>query len=522
MSRVYEPFGMEQTGRAHPPVFAFRKGAGAKSSSGDIPLKPLASSRKQSKGPSDQQVSLDRMSLVSMRKTRGGREWCAFRCPVHLFWPHLCSLPPEILLCIFTYLDAASLLSAGCVNRLFYQLARDNFIWGKIYAAAFPPKTSSWRASSMAKMEASVGSLNVQDLAPGHWKEEFIQKQIGLMRAVLVQELKPVKNLIGLSTKTLEVFRTFGLGWTIVLKQEHGKKHILCHSHLANNESSVTVTWYSQSWPPRATLATLDLYGVIPLFRDHSYPPSKPGPRWYSLITTYNLHHLSEAMVIGSDSLVRIFRLDPGLLVGLWQRNDELAFIMAHLHSYRLLERSTLGSATSSHELSLPVPLEDHSPECALQDYQLHMDMHSGGVFHLCGTFSLFARKGHIENGFVKLVFVSAQNERDHLPLIGKLGLFWKTQMLKGHIQNCSILDATLLDECRRPFWCLSIPVCLVQADSKIPQLRGPTYSVDYADAEGRVHLELLWLKETGEFIIISLVLFLSIDKVNRWFGTCY
>lgn len=42
-------------------------------------------------------------------------------------------------------------------------------------------------------------------------------------------------------------------------------------------------------------------------------------PRWYSLITTYNLHHLSEAMVMGSDSLVRIFRLDPGLLVGLWQ-----------------------------------------------------------------------------------------------------------------------------------------------------------------------------------------------------------
>lgn len=56
----------------------------------------------------------------------GGREWCAFRCPVQLlFWPRLCSLPPEILLYIFTYLDAASLLGAGCVNRRFYQLARD-------------------------------------------------------------------------------------------------------------------------------------------------------------------------------------------------------------------------------------------------------------------------------------------------------------------------------------------------------------------------------------------------------------
>lgn len=59
----------------------------------------------------------------------------------------------------------------------------------------------------MAKMEASVGSLSVQDLAPGHWKEEFIQKQIGLVRAALAQELKPVNDLIGLSIKTLEVFR---------------------------------------------------------------------------------------------------------------------------------------------------------------------------------------------------------------------------------------------------------------------------------------------------------------------------
>lgn len=35
-------------------------------------------------------------------------------------------MPPEILLKILSYLDAVTLLCAGCVNRRFYHLANDN------------------------------------------------------------------------------------------------------------------------------------------------------------------------------------------------------------------------------------------------------------------------------------------------------------------------------------------------------------------------------------------------------------
>lgn len=88
--------------------------------------------------------------------------------------------------------------------------------------------------------------------------------------------------------------------------------------------------------------------------------------------------------------------------------------------------------------------------------------------------------------------------------------------------QNCSILDVTVLDECGTPFWCLSSAVSMVPvpvpADG--PFFSGSTYCMDYVDTEGRVQVELVWVELTQEFFIVSLVLYLSSAKVNRWFGT--
>jgi F-box protein 15 len=54
------------------------------------------------------------------------------------------------------------------------------------------------------------------------------------------------------------------------------------------------------------------------------------------------------------------------------------------------------------------------------------------------------------------------------------------------------------------------------------PNFLGHTYYVDYMDAEGRVHAELVWIEETEEYFIVSLVLYLSVAKINHWFGTKY
>ncbi|XP_073879134.1 F-box only protein 15 isoform X3 [Macaca fascicularis] len=247
--------------------------------------------------------------------------------------------------------------------------------------------------------------------------------------------------------------------------------------------------------------------------------------RWHSLIARYNLSHLTVSTMIGCDRLIRIFCLHPGLLVGVWKKEEELAFVMANLHFHHLVERSTLGSATIPYELPPHSPFLDDSPEYGLHGYQLHVDLHSGGVFYLCGTFrNLFTKKGNIENGHVKLIVIHLKNNREHLPLIGKVGLSWKTDILDGCIKSCSMMDVTLLDEHGKPFWCFSSPVCMrspaTPADG--PSFLGQTYSVDYVDAEGRVHVELVWIRETEEYLIVNLVLYLSIAKINRWFGTEY
>lgn len=51
----------------------------------------------------------------------------------------------------------------------------------------------------------------------------------------------------------------------------------------------------------------------------------------------------------------------------------------------------------SPYELPPHSPFLDDSPEYGLHGYQLHVDLHSGGVFYLCGTFrNLFTKKGDI------------------------------------------------------------------------------------------------------------------------------
>ncbi|XP_008072122.1 F-box only protein 15 isoform X2 [Carlito syrichta] len=434
-------------------------------------------------------------------------------------------MPPEILLKIFSYLDDVSLLLTGCVNRRFYHLTNDNFIWMRIYSIAFSPKRFNWDVDSVEETAVSMSILSVEDKETGYWKKEYIRKQIASVKTSVAHVLQYVNPYTGLPAKTKEALRMSGLGWAIILKEKSGKEYIMEHVDLSINDTSVTVGWYGKNWPCLASLSTLYLYGVTPVFRDWYKNPTQNRPRWRSLIAKYNLSLLTDSAMIGCDRLIRICCLQPGLLVGLWKKEEELAFVMANLHFRHLLERSTLGSATIPYELPPHSPLLNNSPEYGLYGYQLHVDLHSSGIFYLCAAFrNLFTTKGDIENGYAKLIVINSKNNSDHLPLVGKIGLFWRTNVVDGYIKSCSIMDLTLSDMRREPFWCFSSPVCMKLSAAPLdgPHFLGETYFVDYMDEEGRVHVEMVWIRETEEYFIVNLVLYLSIAKVNHWFGTKY
>ncbi|XP_049755768.1 F-box only protein 15 isoform X2 [Elephas maximus indicus] len=438
-------------------------------------------------------------------------------------------MPSEILLKIFAYLDAVNLLCVGCVNRRFYHLASDNFIWVRIYSTAFSPKRSNWKVNSVEKTAVSVNLLSLEDKEAGYWKKEYIAKQIASVKATVARLLKPVNPYTGLPVKIKEALRVSGLGWVIILRDKSGKEYITEHVRLSVNDTSVSVVWYGKNWPHLATLSTLDLCGVTPVFMDRYKSPTKTGdvhrPRWRSLIARYSLSDLTETTLMGCDGLIQVFCLSPGLLVGLWKRDEELAFVMTNLHLHQLMERSTLGSATTPYELPPHSPFLDDAPEYGLHGYQLHVDLHSGDISYLCGTFrNLFSKKEYIENGYVKLVVISFDNNTQHVPLIGKVGLSWRTNIFEGCIKSCSVMDVTLLDDSGKPFWCFSSPVCMRPSTSPCDtcDFLGQRYCVDYVDSEGRVHLDLVWIEETKEYFVVNLALYLSVAKINHWFGTEY
>ncbi|KAM8783348.1 F-box only protein 15 isoform 1-T2 [Rhynchonycteris naso] len=434
------------------------------------------------------------------------------------------SMPSEVLLKILSYLDAAALLCIGCVNRRLYHLANDNFLWVRIYITAFTPKSCYWRVGSKERTVVSLHMLSVEDKDAGYWKREYIARQVAAVKAAVARLLTPVNPCTGLRVKTKEALRLSRLSWVIILREKGGKEHVLEHTDLCMNDSSVTAVWHGKDWPQLAALASLDLCGVTPIFMDRPSPPAKSGPRWHSLLAKYSLSDLTDSTAMGSDRLVQTFCLSPGLLVGLWKRVGELAFVIASLHFHQLLERSTLGSAATPYEHPTHVPLLDDSPEYGLRGYQLHLDMHGGGDVYLCSMFrNLFTNRGYIENGHVKLTVIHSQDTTEHLPL-GDVSLSWRAGDFHGCMKSCSIMDVTLLDEYGKPFWCFSSPVCMRPCPSprEGPHSMGQTYCIDYQDPSGTVHMELVWLEETEEYFIVSLELHLSVAGVNRWFGTQY
>uniref|UniRef100_A0A672TGG2 F-box protein 15 n=1 Tax=Strigops habroptila TaxID=2489341 RepID=A0A672TGG2_STRHB len=416
-------------------------------------------------------------------------------------------MPSEMLIKIFSYLDAVSLLSVGCVNRHFYHLANDNGIWLKIYSSCFQPKKTIWKMKSEQTETVSLGCAALHDRKPGYWKKEYIFKQIALVKTRVMQLVKPVDPYTGLPCKNKEAMKASGLSWIIVLKDKNGKEHVMEEANLSFKDTSVTILWYSTDWPCLDILSTLKLFGVIPLLPDQSRAHSKNGPRHRSLIAEYHLSNLTERSVeVGADKLVRLFCLNSGLVVALWKAKNEIAFVMTSLHYHQLFERSTLGSATVKYALPPHKPLlDDVDPEYGLHDYSVHLDMHGRSCTYLCGTFkSLSCRKGRVDE-YLKLTAVSLKDNTKHLPLIGTPGLSWETG---GNNLFCL---------------CFA-PVCMVLSSktSGLYDYMGRIYTTDYADSEGKVCVELVWLEETKEYFIVNLVLYVSTKKVNDWFGTNY
>ncbi|GAA6075285.1 F-box only protein 15, partial [Tachysurus ichikawai] len=244
-------------------------------------------------------------------------------------------LPPEIILKIFSYLDAASLFSVGFVNQQFHELANDNVIWYELYSFEMGRRK---RRPRLCGMPDSV-STDVQDVPAAVWKKLLFSEMGCHKDAVWKKQLRNVNLNTGMPEQTEQVLRSLRVVWEITLTFKRGKQRVYEQSRSFSSDSSVTVCWSTGVWPRIHHVYSMELHGVL------SSPSSKTAkPPWRSLISKTVVSRILRWKYIGTDSLVKLVQFDGGITVGIWRGTWIIAFIMATLHFHRLVERSVLGS----------------------------------------------------------------------------------------------------------------------------------------------------------------------------------
>lgn len=84
-------------------------------------------------------------------------------------------------------------------------------------------------------------------------------------------------------------------------------------------------------------------------------------------------------------------------------------------------------------------------------------------------------------------------------------------------------MTLTLLDEFRKPFWCISSPVSVELQKTPISyDYEGEHYLIHFIESDGQVNMELVKMKEQKQFVLVSLVVYLSTFKVNNYFDRKY
>ncbi|MCJ8740437.1 hypothetical protein PDJAM_G00058870 [Pangasius djambal] len=244
-------------------------------------------------------------------------------------------MPPEIILKIFSYLDAASLFCVGFVNRQFHELANDNVIWYELYSCEMGRR--KWRPRLCETPDSA--SADVQDVPAAVWKKLLFSEMGCHKDAVWKKELRHVNLNTGMPEQTEQVLRSLRVVWEITLTHKGGKQSVYEQSQAFFTDSSVTVCWSAGVWPQIHHVFSVQLHGVL------GSPTTVPAkPQWRSLISKTVLSRNEKWRWIGTDRLVKLMQFDEVFTVGVWRGTWIIAFIMATLHFHRLVERSVLGS----------------------------------------------------------------------------------------------------------------------------------------------------------------------------------
>ncbi|XP_070842110.1 F-box only protein 15 [Chaetodon trifascialis] len=432
-------------------------------------------------------------------------------------------LPSEILIKILSYLDASALFTISHISKLLHQLANYNVLWSKIYLAECG-KNKELKPKCVDELLLKKDTVEVQDRAAGYWKRLYFRTVAACDMKKWKRHLGLISCHTGLPSQTERILRNLHVTWELTATDKSGHKgtHELSWSRFC--ETSVTLCWSTGGCLPNyQQISTLQLHGVKRIALNCP-GLKKPGLR--SLMAELDMQALTKsAQVIGRDRLVELKLLQPGIIIGLWRGQSSVAFVVFTLHFHRLVERSVQGSCVCPYvEPTVKPPFDDIDPEYGLHGYQLHIVLHDTECEIMSRRFSqLFCRRTQICDSLIQLTAISRTDLSQHTRLSGSIVLPWRCEALQGVLQNCCIMSLTLLDEFKKPFWCVSSPVSMTLVKMPVSyDYDGEHFLIHYQDPDGEVKMELVWVKEQKQFYLISLIVFLTVTKVNGHFSREY
>ncbi|XP_074549841.1 F-box only protein 15 isoform X2 [Halichoeres trimaculatus] len=377
----------------------------------------------------------------------------------------------------------------------------------------------------MDELLLKTDMVELQDRAAGYWKWRHFRTLAACDMNKWKRQLGLISCHTGLPSQTEQILRNLHVTWELTVSDKSGQvdTHEPSCSHFC--ETSVTLCWSGGGrLPSHWQISTLQLHGIR---RVALNCPGLKKPGWRSLMAKIDMHALTKsAQVIGQDRLVELRLLQPGIIIGVWKDQHSVAFIMFPLHYHKLVERSVQGSSLCPYvEPTFKPPFDDIDPEYGLHDYQLHIVLHNSERKIMSGSFpKLFCRRTHICDGLIQLGAISRTEMLQHLPLSGSITLPWRCEALQGAVENCCIMSLTLVDEFKKPFWCVSSPVFLElqKKPHVVYDYDGEHFLMHYQDSDGQVKMELVWMEEQKRFFLISLVVFVTVCKVNKYFSRDY
>ncbi|XP_035680311.1 F-box only protein 15-like [Branchiostoma floridae] len=366
------------------------------------------------------------------------------------------NMPDEILLRVFSFLNAGALLLAATVCKKWYSLAHDNYLWRLQYRIHV-------ELGGLDKLEKKAPHVPPEgDLAPGYWQKQAISRLVAARNNRIPKILKSRDCGTCMPVHLQQGVTALGVKWFVCLVEGNNiKEHNFPANDAIYSKFSYSLRWYDLSFPPIRSIRYIRLYGVTPVFYGRDGLPIKNGPRTRSLMQTIELSwsKLRDRTPDVQDSLVNVYFMEEGFFVAVWKDGGELAFINCAVHNHHLLQRSVLGSSTTCFPHLVPSHLKDdisRDPGLSRYDCMISLRSHRKFFFEEY-TSCKGASRDSIVNDLAS--FEAFTNWR---AAETEFYLRWKTDLFKGEFKDVFIVDAVLLDDFRKVFWSISAPSKLV------------------------------------------------------------